>query len=364
MARNLKKHALERWADTCIQKASDGTTFAGMFVDSTVRALLKRDNTPTSTIVGVVCQLTLASSLITGTGHIVRMSDELADDVMATEPDDKSAEVMLNGHLPWPIFALVMPKDEDYQAVVTTTADYLLATLDHTFETLELPQDMLIPIKERIEARTTDEDSPSVVFGLVPGEDMLQRQGVILADKTVATLKENDMFMKLPSGTLIDAQAPDDDALRKLAQTMAGLPFDMHLIATTLPGHTDNPMPTISLIAFVCAENAEMRTTYEPGPEPKSPAKRRQRSRATWHECGITWTDAYRDYRRAKSASRSLGGSLRPHIRRAHWHHFWRGPRHGQRELVCHWIPPTLVKGKLGQQQNQGHVIAKKGGKS
>ena len=40
-----------------------------------------------------------------------------------------------------------------------------------------------------------------------------------------------------------------------------------------------------------------------------------------------------------------LGGSgVRPHIRRAHWHGFWHGPREGTRSFKLKWIPPIPVK--------------------
>ena len=35
------------------------------------------------------------------------------------------------------------------------------------------------------------------------------------------------------------------------------------------------------------------------------------------------------------------------HIRRGHYHSFWRGPREGQRELFSKWLPPTVVRGTL-----------------
>jgi len=35
--------------------------------------------------------------------------------------------------------------------------------------------------------------------------------------------------------------------------------------------------------------------------------------------------------------------SPRPHIRRAHWHHFWTGPRSGERKLELRWIHPIQV---------------------
>lgn len=35
------------------------------------------------------------------------------------------------------------------------------------------------------------------------------------------------------------------------------------------------------------------------------------------------------------------------HIRRGHYHSFWRGPRHGERELFSKWLPPCVVSGTL-----------------
>lgn len=36
------------------------------------------------------------------------------------------------------------------------------------------------------------------------------------------------------------------------------------------------------------------------------------------------------------------GGTKRPHMRRGHWHHFWRG-KSDQKELVLHWVLPIFV---------------------
>lgn len=49
-----------------------------------------------------------------------------------------------------------------------------------------------------------------------------------------------------------------------------------------------------------------------------------------------------------------------PHMRRAHWHHFWTGPRDGERKLVCHWVPPTFVNAKLatGEMRTTINVVS------
>lgn len=47
-----------------------------------------------------------------------------------------------------------------------------------------------------------------------------------------------------------------------------------------------------------------------------------------------------------------------PHIRRAHWHHFWKGARASDtRELVLHWIPPTFVGGDEENAQTTIHKV-------
>ena len=31
------------------------------------------------------------------------------------------------------------------------------------------------------------------------------------------------------------------------------------------------------------------------------------------------------------------------HMRRAHWHHYWTGPKTGERKLILKWLPPIPV---------------------
>src|SRR5690606_18860768 len=51
---------------------------------------------------------------------------------------------------------------------------------------------------------------------------------------------------------------------------------------------------------------------------------------------------AIRRYRDGEDQGGTHAGP-RPHVRRAHWHHFWTGPRTGTRRLVLHWLPPIPV---------------------
>jgi len=42
-----------------------------------------------------------------------------------------------------------------------------------------------------------------------------------------------------------------------------------------------------------------------------------------------------------EAAERASG--VRPHIRRAHWHLYWTGPRTSERVPRLHWLPPIPV---------------------
>jgi len=96
-------------------------------------------------------------------------------------------------------------------------------------------------------------------------------------------------------------------------------------------------------VAYLCSLNADIMPSYKPQPGLKrNNAKRR--SNATWYDVGTRVGSELRAYERAKSERKPhQGGTVRPHMRRAHWHHFWTGPRNGARNLILKWLPPTIV---------------------
>lgn len=110
-----------------------------------------------------------------------------------------------------------------------------------------------------------------------------------------------------------------------------------------------------NIVAYICCRNAEIETIYKPRPE--GPTRRRESS-ATWHEVGFRIGAELRAYERMKSErGPHKGGTVRPHMRRAHWHHFWTGPRDGERKLVLKWVPPIMVAVKNGEIGATGHRV-------
>lgn len=67
----------------------------------------------------------------------------------------------------------------------------------------------------------------------------------------------------------------------------------------------------------------------------------------TW-EVGYRIGAQIRDFQENRSGEgvgEGTGTSMRPHVRKAHWHSFWTGPRDkpDQRQIKVHWLPPIPV---------------------
>lgn len=104
----------------------------------------------------------------------------------------------------------------------------------------------------------------------------------------------------------------------------------------------------ISLLLFLCSEGPETRPTRDPARKHERPEVRAvpgKKPRTTPKKLEI-WETGFSlgvALERASSSGVSCG-TVRPHVRRAHWHSFWVGPVDGDRELRIKWLPPIRVK--------------------
>lgn len=115
----------------------------------------------------------------------------------------------------------------------------------------------------------------------------------------------------------------------------------------------------LQLVLYICAQNAEK----ELNPEHKkihrdiNPKKIRDQFKEiqSWdigEKTGaIIRTLKTRGTNNRTGGNYSHSGSHRPkrtHIRKGHYHHFWRGPRNSEeRKLVVNWVAPTIINGNL-----------------
>ena len=96
-------------------------------------------------------------------------------------------------------------------------------------------------------------------------------------------------------------------------------------------------------VAYLCSLNSDIAAVYYPTKE-KRRNNAKRRSEATWHEVGYRIGSELRNYNRTRyEHGEKAGYKVRPHMRRAHWHRFWVGPRDGERRLILKWIAPTMV---------------------
>jgi hypothetical protein len=108
----------------------------------------------------------------------------------------------------------------------------------------------------------------------------------------------------------------------------------------------------LPLVFYLCSKEPEYKTGATPTrPHPKRTKKgwklfpaSRPRYWHVGHETGEAIARA-RDRRRMTGRT-----GPEPHIRRAHWHGFWTGPREGERHLEVRWLPPIPVNVDLFEE--------------
>ena len=111
----------------------------------------------------------------------------------------------------------------------------------------------------------------------------------------------------------------------------------------------DMLLPPLSLVLYLCSEAPELRgpdgeifTGGRPSP---------QKTKAGWRSFPpdkvtrvAVGGDIARQIREAATTDEAQPHKgPRPHIRRAHWHGYWLGPRAGDRRFELRWIAPMAV---------------------
>lgn len=155
--------------------------------------------------------------------------------------------------------------------------------------------------------------------------------------------KRRAVALPLIGGTL-------NDALQKLdeydAEELSKHGKRSTRLATTM---REDFVPLLQLVLYLCSDDPDMPSIQHPRARMRqSGAVDTPKDPRVW-EVGVRIGAAIRRYHNTPESSRESceqsesHSSPRPHIRRAHWHHFWTGPLDGDRRLVLHWLPPIPV---------------------
>lgn len=103
----------------------------------------------------------------------------------------------------------------------------------------------------------------------------------------------------------------------------------------------------MQFILYLASENADVQDV----PQAKAPRPRKKRgqildkaSEVKEKAVGVRIGNAIRKIKSPSHSSQGgTGTKVRPHSRRGHWHHYWTGPRDGDRKLVLKWTAPTFI---------------------
>lgn len=106
---------------------------------------------------------------------------------------------------------------------------------------------------------------------------------------------------------------------------------------------------TLNIILYLCAQNAEYSRSYE---KPSRPHQHKTKRGLRFFEADKVriWRvgeETGQRLREQREAAVKSGHSLKPHVRRAHWHGFWSGPKNAEkRKFDVKWLPPIFVGGE------------------
>jgi len=163
--------------------------------------------------------------------------------------------------------------------------------------------------------------------------------------------------------TVLDEQKakPDPDSILD----EPSLPIEVSKIIT----------PFISLLLYICADEPEI-VGHVAGEYPKYP--RPSKTKKGWKlfppnkphiwNIGYQTGEMLREAKERKPRETETSPhSIRTHIRRAHWHGFWTGPRKPkpdlpeekqQRRFGYRWLHPMIVAGSRDDSEDQGKSLA------
>lgn len=152
-------------------------------------------------------------------------------------------------------------------------------------------------------------------------------------------------FVYLGPHSVEDAIEKPNEVMRANSQ-LSGLP---HVDQTMDKGL----MYAMSLTMYLCAYGFPGRTGVDKQVCARLNAKKTRKGWRTFPPDKVTVREIGNDL--GEAIRKSLDGNVshrettgthaspRPHIRRAHWHGFWRGPKNGERTFALQWLPPIAV---------------------
>lgn len=127
-------------------------------------------------------------------------------------------------------------------------------------------------------------------------------------------------------------------------------------------GHSDMLLrllrEMLSVLLYICSDDPDVETAYHPPKASRGSRPGPRTNPETIHEVGARIGRELGSARRAQERGEhaGTGRTMPPHVRAAHWSHFWVGPRKGRTDgrpgdrCIVHWIPPIAINGGGGEE--------------
>lgn len=111
----------------------------------------------------------------------------------------------------------------------------------------------------------------------------------------------------------------------------------------------------VGLLLYLVSDRPDVTGRTFPDGVPPSPGRYRP---APKRAKGVPWQVGWRvgaairaaDRKAASEGGEPTGRTVRPHVRRAHWHTYWTGPRGGERTPVVRWLSPVAVNTEVPER--------------
>lgn len=130
-----------------------------------------------------------------------------------------------------------------------------------------------------------------------------------------------------------------------------------HEIGGTIEKIAESINPLVSLVLYLCSEEPEIIDSKVPENRPRYP--RPKKVKGGWRlfppDKPKMWAvgDKTGAQLRQANATEPTGRAVKPHLRRAHWHGYWRGPKSGERQFRYKWLSPIIVGGNDNDDQDR-----------
>lgn len=127
-------------------------------------------------------------------------------------------------------------------------------------------------------------------------------------------------------------------------------------------GHSDMLLQLLeemlSMLLYICSDNPDVETAYHPPKASRGSRPGPRTNPETVHKVGARIGRELGAARRAQERGEhaATGCTMPPHVRAAHFTHYWVGHRKGRTDgrpgdrCIVHWIPPIAINGGGGEE--------------